>query len=246
MGKRSMKEYPVAIITGASKGIGKACAIGLSQSGYRVVLIARTEATLQEVAHKIMEDHVQDDTQAPLIYPLDVTDENNVERIVREITKQLGRVDILINNAGLTIKGSLNMSVAEFDQLFKANLRAPFSFLKAVVPVMKDQQSGHIFNIASRAGKYGFAGSGGYVATRFGLVGLSESLYRELAKEGIFVTTICPGWVNTEMAQFAGTPLSYEDMIQPEDIMKTIQWVLDLSPGACVKEILLECPKSIL
>jgi short-subunit dehydrogenase len=241
-----MKAYPVAIITGASKGIGKACAIGLAQKGYRTVLVARTETTLQEVAYEIREQHIQNTEQTPLVYPRDVTDEDKVQLLVREIMEQLGRIDVLINNAGLTIKGSLNMSVAEFEQLFKANLRAPFSFLKAVVPIMKQQQSGHIFNIASRAGKYGFAGSGGYVATKFGLVGLSESLYRELAQEGISVTAICPGWVNTEMAQYAGTPLSHEDMIQPEDIIKTIQWMLDLSPGACVKEIVIECHKSIV
>jgi 3-oxoacyl-[acyl-carrier protein] reductase len=241
-----MKAYPVAIITGASKGIGKACAIGLAQKGYRTVLVARTETTLQEVAHEIREQHIRNTEQTPLVYPLDVTDKDKVQRFVQDIVEQLGRIDVLINNAGLTIKGSLNMSVAEFEQLFKANLRAPFSFLKAVVPIMKQQQSGHIFNIASRAGKYGIAGSGGYVATKFGLVGLSESLYRELAQEGISVTAICPGWVNTEMAQYAGTPLSHEDMIQPKDVMKTIQWVLDLSPGACVKEIVIECHKSII
>ena len=114
-----------------------------------------------------------------------------------------------------------------------------------VVPIMKKQGSGHIFNIASRAGKVGFAGKGVYGATKFGLVGLSESLYRELSEAGISVTAICPGWVNTELAQQGGTPLSEEDMIQPEDILKTIQWLLALSPNTRIKDVVIECNKSI-
>ena len=157
-----MNTYPVAIITGASKGIGKACSIGLSQKGYRAVLVARTESTLNEVAHEIKKHQLQDKEQTPLVYPLDVTNDDKIIHFVHEIVEQFGRIDVLINNAGLTIKGTLNISEFEFEQLFNANLRAPFSFLKAVVP-----------------------------------------------------------------------------------IMKTILWILELSPGACVKEIVIECHKSI-
>jgi 3-oxoacyl-[acyl-carrier protein] reductase len=118
--------------------------------------------------------------------------------------------------------------------------------LKEVVPLMKKRGKGHIFNIASRGGKTGFAGEGAYDASKFGIVGLSESLYRELAGEGISVTAICPGWVDTEMAQQGGATLLREEMIQPEDIMKTIQWVLKLAPNTCVREVVLEPTKSIV
>ena len=240
-----MKEYPVAIITGASRGIGKACAIGLSQKGYRTVLVARTAAKLQEAANEIQKQQPKDDDRNPVVYPLDVTDYLKVQQFVQEIMDKLKRIDLLINNAGITIQGTLDISISDFDHLYHSNLRAPFSLLKAVVPIMKKQKGGHIFNIASRSGKIGFSGKGGYVSTKFGLVGLSESLYRELAEEGIKVTSICPSWVNTDMAQQAGAPLSREEMIQPEDIMKTIQWVLDLSSNTCVKEVVIECRKSI-
>ena len=110
---------------------------------------------------------------------------------------------------------------------------------------MKAQKSGHIFNVASRAGKVGFSGGGAYSASKFGLVGLSESLYRELNPLGIKVTALCPGWVNTEMAVDAGTPLESEQMIQPDDLFRTIEWLLQLSPAACVKEVILESPNSI-
>ncbi len=241
-----MSRLPVAIITGASRGIGKACATGLSDNGYRVVLVSRTEAALKEVAAEIRIDHMQQPDQAPEVYPLDVTDEKKVDQMVADIAERFGRIDLLVNNAGIYIDGSLDMSVEEFDRLYHANLRAPFSLMKAVIPVMKKQRSGSIFNIASRSGKYGFAKSGGYVSSKFGLVGLSESLYREWIQQGITVTAICPGWVDTEMAREAGTPLRDSEMIQAEDIVKTILWVLDLSPGACVREIVLESPKSIL
>ena len=110
---------------------------------------------------------------------------------------------------------------------------------------MRAQRTGYIVNIASRAGKIGFAGEGVYCAEKFGLVGLSESVYRELAGDGIKVTTLCPGWVNTDMAQAAGTPLSAPDMIQPADILQTIRWLLSLTPATCVREVVIECLKSI-
>jgi 3-oxoacyl-[acyl-carrier protein] reductase len=241
-----MNPYPVAIVTGASKGIGKSCAVGLSRKGYQIVLIARTESKLQEVACEIEEKYTKDKALSPIVYPFDITDENKINAAIQDIKKRLGRIDVLLNNAGVSIKGSVDMSAAKFDQLFKANLRAPFLFLKGVVPIMKEQGNGHIFNIASRSGKHGFKNKGGYAATKFGMVGLAESLYRELAPEGVSVTTICPAWVNTQMARKATAPLLPDEMIQPEDIMRTIEWVLDLSPGACVKEIVLECPKSII
>jgi NAD(P)-dependent dehydrogenase (short-subunit alcohol dehydrogenase family) len=110
---------------------------------------------------------------------------------------------------------------------------------------MKKQQSGYIFNVASRSGKVGFAGNGGYGASKFGLVGLSESLYRELTPQGIKVTALCPAWVNTNMAREAGTPLEADEMIQPEDVFETIRWLLSLSSGACVKEVVITNPKSL-
>jgi short-subunit dehydrogenase len=123
------------------------------------------------------------------------------------------------------------------------NVTASLAFVQAVAPVMKDRHSGHIFNVASRAGKVGFADEGAYSASKFALVGLSESLYKELSASGIKVTSLCPSWVDTDMAQEAGTPLGHKDMIQPADLAKTIHWLLSLSPATCVKEVILECAK---
>jgi short-subunit dehydrogenase len=110
---------------------------------------------------------------------------------------------------------------------------------------MIEGNAGTILNVASRAGIIGFPNFGAYGASKFGMVGLSESLYRELAPRGIKVTALCPSWIDTDMARESGTPLSSEEMIQTEDLMKTVRWLLSLSPAACVREVMIECRADI-
>lgn len=231
----------VALVTGATKGIGKAIALGLAHLNYRLILIGRNKKNLEQVSDGIKKIS----GLAPLNFQLDITNTVAVNEVVEAIISQNGRIDILVNNAGIYFDGTLSLSETDFKTMLNTNLTAQLMLAQAVVPVMKKQQSGYIFNVASRSGKIGFAGSGGYNASKFGLVGLSESLYRELTPQGIKVTALCPGWVNTKMAFEAGTPLQPEQMIQPEDLMKTIQWLLTLSPGACVKEIVIDAPRSL-
>ncbi|MDX1285249.1 MAG: SDR family oxidoreductase, partial [Draconibacterium sp.] len=173
------------------------------------------------------------------------TNSDSVKNTIINIQKKYGRIDVLVNNAGVYFDGTTGINESDFKNMLDVNLISQYTILKEVVPIMKKQQSGYIFNIASRAGKIGFPGSGAYGASKFGLVGLSESLYRELNPYGISVTALCPGWVDTEMAVEAGTPLKSKQMIQPEDIFKTVEWLLNLSPGACVKEVIIETPHHI-
>jgi NAD(P)-dependent dehydrogenase (short-subunit alcohol dehydrogenase family) len=231
----------VALVTGATKGIGKAIALGLSELEYQLVVVGRDKTDLEEVSNTINENS----QIAPLIFQIDITDYAAVKEMVERVKSELGKIDVLVNNAGVYFDGTCDTSEADFKKMLDINLTAQFVILQEVVPIMKKQKSGYIFNVASRAGKIGFAGSGSCCASKFGLVGLSESLYKELVPLGIGVTALCPGWVNTKMAVEAGTPLEEKEMIEPEDIFKTIQWLLSLSPGACVKEVVLEAPKSI-
>lgn len=233
--------HKVAIVTGATKGIGKAVALGLAQMNYQLVVIGRNEANLEQVADEINKIS----GLAALSFQLDITNTVAVNEVVETIVSQTGRIDILVNNAGIYFDGTLSISEADFKSMLDTNLMAQLVFTQAVVPQMKKQKSGYIFNVASRSGKIGFAESGAYSASKFGMVGLSESLYRELTPRGIKVTALCPGWVNTKMAFEAGTPLKPEQMIQPEDLMKTIQWLLTLSPGACIKEVVIDAPRSM-
>lgn len=230
-----------ALITGASKGIGKAIAIRLGQMNYQTFLIGRNQDDLKKVAGEI----IKAGGPKPVLFSVDITDSEKVKEAVAEIVKKFGQIDILVNNAGIHFSGTLELAEQDFKKMLGTNLTAQFVMLQEVVPVMKKLKSGYIFNVASRSAKVGFAGSGAYCASKFGLLGLNESLYQELTPQGIKVTALCPAWVNTIMAKEAGTPLQPAEMIQPDDLFKTIRWLLELSPGACVKEIVITNPKSL-
>jgi NAD(P)-dependent dehydrogenase (short-subunit alcohol dehydrogenase family) len=229
----------IAVVTGASKGIGRACALGLAGLGYHVVLASRSVEKLRELKDEI----AQQTNAGATVQALDVTDDMSIQAFANMLTTTFGQVDVFVNNAGVDAKGTLGLDMETFDNLVSTNLRAPFVMLKYLVPLMAKAPEPYIFNIASRAGKVGFAHNGGYVATKFGLVGLNESLYREFATSKVRVTAICPGWVYTDMAQ--GSGLEPSEMIQVEDIVKTLGWLLALSPQTCVKEVVIEMKKSI-
>lgn len=238
------KNKGLAIITGASQGIGSAVAMGLAANGYRVVLIARNKQNLEKVYHEIMQS--TKNGQVPIILPLDITDSTKVDYEIKNINQKYGKIDILVNAAAMFMDGSLNESVDNFREIIEINVIAQYSMLKSVTEIMKTQRNGYIFNIASRAAKYGFPDGGIYGSTKFAFLGLAESLYRELAPLGIRVTSLCPGWVNTEMAKKAGTPFKDEDMVQPDDILSTILYLLNLSESVCIKDIVFEMKKSIV
>ncbi len=239
-----MSPQKVAIITGASRGIGKTVATGLAQMGYQLVLISRSEQTLIALSEELKTLPPQQ--IQPVIFGFDLTDSEKTKSAIKMVKEKFGRIDLLFNNAGIFYDGTLSLSEEDFKAMLNTNLMAQFVITQEVVPIMKKQKSGYILNLVSRSGKIGFAGSGGYSASKFAMSGLNESLYRELAEFGISVTAICPGWVDTEMAFAAGTPLKSEEMIQPSDIMKTIKMLLNLSPSARIKEIIIEPAKSIV
>jgi len=233
----------VAIITGASRGIGRTVAIGLAKERYIPILISRTKEHLENVAKEISE--ITEGEIEPIIYAFDITDSHKISEVVQDIKNNFKRIDILVNNAGVLSMGTTGLSKEELNKTLETNLVAPFLLMNEVVSIMQQQKAGYIFNVASRAGKIGFAETGIYSASKFGLVGYSESLYRKLAPFGIKVTSICPSWVDTKMAKLAESPLDPKEMIQPKDIMETINWLLNLSDAACVREIMIECQKTI-
>jgi short-subunit dehydrogenase len=237
-------EKGLAIITGASRGIGEAVSRGLAMDGYRVVLISRSRPELERIKKEICAGQGVD--FEPLVLACDITDYAELDEGIRALNSEYGIIDVFVNSAATFMDGSTDESVENYKKIVDVNLVASYAMLKTVVEIMKIQGSGYIFNIASRAGKYGFPGGGIYGSTKFALAGLSESLYRELAPLGIRVTTLCPGWVNTRMAKEAGTVLRDEEMIQPEDLFLTIRYLLGLSKNACVKEIVLEMKKSVI
>lgn len=240
-----MKSIPVAIVTGGSRGIGKAVAHELASLGYRVQLVARSRANLEAAREEIAAAHHLDAEAAPDIYAADVSDVAAIRAVVAAVKERWGRIDLLFNGAGISIPGTFDLDPATFTRLFEVNLRAPFVFMQEVVPSMEAQGSGRIINVASRNGKVAVANLGGYSASKFGLVGLGESAFRDLSAKGISITTLCPGWVNTDMAAGEGASLAPEEMIQPEDVAATVRWLLSLRSPVRVMDVLLECAKDV-
>ena len=228
----------LAIVTGASRGIGRALAIGLAEAGYKLALVARDEGALNGVRTEI---RGIDPGVAASCHPLDVTDAAAVRDLVSGLEARHEAIDVLVNNAGLFRPGSIESDVEDLDAVVGTNLKGAFLMLKAVVPVMKAQERGHIINLSSITGKWGYAGYGIYAASKFALQGLTESLYKELLEHGVKVTAICPNWVATEMAVAAGGTLPPEEMIQLDDLVKTVSWLLSLSQAACPREVVIDC-----
>ena len=228
----------LAIVTGASRGIGRALAIGLAEAGYKPALVARDEEALKGVRAEI---RGSDPGIAASCHPLDVTDAAAVDDLVAGLSAEHEAIDVLVNNAGQFRPGSLEADVEDLDAVVGTNLKGAFLMLKAVAPVMKAQGRGHIINLSSIAGKWGYAGYGIYAASKFALQGLSESLYKEMLEHGVKVTAICPNWVATEFAAAAGGALPPEDMIQLDDLVSTVSWLLSLSRAACPREVVIDC-----
>ena len=236
-----MKETPVAVVTGGSRGLGRAVARELAGWGYRLVLVARSRENLEAARAELAKECGLAGVDQPDIEAADLADAGAVREAAAAVTARHGRVDLLFNGAGISVPGSFELDEPVFSRLLAVNLRAPFLLMREIVPLMLRQGRGRIINVASRNGKVAVAGLGGYSASKFGLMGLGEAAYRELAAKGVSVTTICPGWVNTDMAAGEGASLPPEAMIQPEDIARTVRWLLSLGPSVRVMDVLLEC-----
>ena len=226
----------VAFISGASRGIGRALALHLAREGWNLWLCATSRERLEAVAAEIGSF---DGGGKVLLSTVDVSDSEVVSSAVAEAVKSLGRIDLLFNNAAINVRGTLELSPEEFRRSAEVNIVGVWNMLHATVPHFKRQGYGHIVNVSSVAGMVGFAGAGAYCSSKFAVRGLSESLYQELIPLGIKVTALCPSWVDTDMASYA--PIGGDQMIQTQDICRTVDYLLSLSPTACVKELVVDC-----
>lgn len=226
----------VAIVTGASRGIGLAIATELAGMGYSLGLVARSDSDIEIVSQKIQKKY----PKIKIINDaFDVTDGISINKFVQRVISELGDVKVLVNNAGGYLRGTSSTPTEELEQLMDVNFIAATRFVKAVLPSMKNFESGYIFNIASLCGVETFADVGSYCASKFALVGYSTSLTQELSSLGIKVTVICPSWVNTQQA--IGAPIKPDEMIQPEDLAVTIKYLLNLGPTASIRKIVIHC-----
>lgn len=227
---------PVVVITGASRGIGKAIALNFAKRGYDCALVARSADKLEALQAEIQQ---QFGVNAG-VFALDVADKPQVDAAIERVIKAHGQIDVLFNNAGIVSFGTSEVTPEELKRLIETNLIGAYNFIHAIAPHMKNKRQGYIFNLASRGGKEAIPELGAYALTKFGMVGFSEALYQELLPFNVKVTAICPCVVATDMtAEMKDFP--DEEKIQTEDISKTVNYLLDLGRTACVKDIVVYC-----
>lgn len=220
----------VAIITGSSRGIGKSIAYNLAQNGFNVVINSRKQKDASLVAQDIEKRF---DVKSIGI-AANVQSESQVKNLIRNTIKKFNKIDVLINNAGILIVKSLDKTtLKEWNNVIDTNLKGVYLCSKEVLPYMKSRQSGFIINISSGAGKSGYGDLAVYCASKFGVIGLTESLAQEVNQYDITVVAICPGAVATDMQKQFMNEKEYErqkhNMIAPVKVAKK---VLDALNGA--------------
>jgi 3-oxoacyl-[acyl-carrier protein] reductase len=228
----------VALVTGAGRGIGRAIAVRLARAGCHVAAMARTASDLQ-----MLVDEAARDTASPPIMalPADVTNDAALEEAVRLIIERLGRITVLVNNAGFAPPRStvLKTSLADWDRTLATCLRAPMVLSRLVLPDMLAHGSGSIVNIASIAAKRGRAGEAAYAAAKFGLLGFNQSLFDEVRGHGIRVAAICPGVVDTGLIP-PNKRVDRGKFLQPADVAEVVVQILTSPAHACPTEVVLE------
>lgn len=232
--KSRFLDEQVAIVTGAGRGIGAAIAKTLARRGATAVLCGRTRAALDACAKAITEAGGKAE-----VIPCDVTSLESVEAAAQQIESSFGRVDVLVNNAGIGgFGGPLHQLAPDaWDQILNANLRGVYYAIRALAPIMIRARSGHIINISSLAGKNALPNGAAYCASKWGLNGLSYSVAEELRVHNIRVSVICPGSTNTELSPHEGK--DPKKMLQPEDVAHAVEMLVTQAPQSFVSEILL-------
>lgn len=225
----------VTLITGASRGIGRAIALRLAQAGAATVLAARTAANLLQVAETIRTVGVE-----TLVVPTDVTKEEQLEALVSAALTRFGHIDILVNNAGGGPPRApvVKARVAEWEWTLRTNLWATMILTKLVLPSMIERRRGAIVNLCSLAGLTGKAGEAAYAAAKFGVRGFSQSLFEEVRGHGIKVSTICPGYVDTALIP-PNRRVDRSKMLSPVDVAEAVYQVVVSSAQCCPVEIIL-------
>ncbi len=228
MGKLDGK---TALITGASRGIGLEITRALASEGARLILVARNRQTLAPVARQF--------SGTVLSMPVDITKPGDVRRLFAAVRKQVRRLDILINNAGVfTYKPFAKTTLEDWRRNIETNLTSLFLTTRAALPLLK-RSRGDVVNILSISSRIAFANCSAYAAAKFGALGLTGVLRRELNAEGIRVMAVLPGMTDTSMKGEFDFPVRSEDLLQPEDVAAAVLSALLQSRRATVEEILL-------
>jgi 3-oxoacyl-[acyl-carrier protein] reductase len=225
---------PVALVTGATRGIGRATAFALGHAGYAIGACGRDPAALNQLLEDLGRAGI-----AAVGRAADVAEPSDVEALVAHVVDRLGPVEVLVNNAGLGIfKPFADLTLEEWDRTMATNLRSLYVVTREVLPAMRKRGHGAVVSIASLAGRHGLAGGTAYSASKHAMLGFSRSLLLEVRKEGIRVITICPGSVDTSMMRDqAMLKVAYDRVLRSEDVAATVLSALSLPERALVSEL---------
>jgi len=226
-----------ALVTGGSSGIGLAIARALGEDGYGVTLSARRPDKLEQAAETLRAEGIDVEPVAA-----NMAEEADIVTLAERHRDRRGRLDVLVNNAGVGIGGPLaEQDTKKLDMQLAVNLRALFLMTRECLPLLKRAGAEHrkalVVSTASIAGKSGQGWLAAYSATKFGVVGFTQALHKEHARDGIQATALCPGFVDTAMTDWAKDDVPSTEMIQPSDIAEAVRYLLRTSPACIVPEL---------
>jgi short-subunit dehydrogenase len=231
-----------ALVTGASSGIGLAIATMLAAEGYDLTIVARTADKLERAAAELA-------AHGTAVHPVaaDVADAGQIAGVVASHRERFGRLDLLVNNAGMGIHGEIDgASTKHIDLQLALNLRSVILFYRDSIDLLRAAGAEHrnalVINMSSIAGKRGAPGLGVYSATKHGIVGFTEAMNRDLSGAGIKSCVLCPGFVDTRLADYSANPTPPEEMITTSDVAETVRSLLRLSPQCVIPEIVMSRP----
>ena len=219
----------VVLVTGASKGIGRNISMNMAKEGAITVLASRNKGELEKTQEEIMSSGGK-----AFSIPADISKEKEVLNLFAKIKSEFGKLDVLINNAGIIITGKMtDFSLKDYDNMMQTNLRGLYICCQQALKLMLPQKSGYIINMSSVAGIKGYEGQSAYTASKHGVIGITKSLAAEVYKDGIYVSAILPGGVDTELAWYARPDIDRSKLISPQDISDTVLYLAS-SFGYCM------------
>jgi len=232
-----MPAQRAAIVTGASSGIGLAIAKVLGQEGYAMTVAARRPEKLEAAAEGLVAEGFQVQSVAA-----NVSEEDDIKRVVDAHRERFGRLDVLVNNAGVGVGASVgDIATKRLDMQLDINLRSIILFYRDCISMLRDAAGEHksalVVNTSSISGKHGEAWLSVYSAAKHGVVGWTEAMNKELGKDGIKSTALCPAFVDTPMTDFVKEHVPAEEMIRPEDVAESVRFLLHTSSACLIPEI---------
>ena len=223
----------VAIVTGASRGIGRAISLSLAQEAATIVLAARSIPELQKTAEKV----IQAGGKAQIVVT-ELTEEDSIKNLVKITDEKFGRLDILVNNAGITHSAKLEeTSTEDWERCLWVNARAPFILCREALRLLRKSKPAYIINIASVVGVKGYPMQSAYTASKHALRGMTLSLAEELRDSSVRVHVLCPGGVDTELVGAVRPDIKKEDLIGPEEIAELVLYLVTHKGNAVVDEL---------